>query len=367
MYISTYTGERQTLIADIEMKVISIIIAIIFFCINIIETQAGEKPFVSATLMVAVPDESHIQSAYGHAFLRMECPSEQLDYCFSLETSGWEKPLNILTGNYAVRVRAVETSTYLNQFNNSSSKREVRSYPLNLTTQEIQHLWKDLDDTMMLGILPYHDFVTNGCSQQLMNIIIRNINGRMVFDTKAIEDYGTTVLAMALCNPHTSSYLNLLLPYIGNCKADFEKLAPQDRLFIPSCLAQILEHATIVDNHGVSRSFLKESTHCEPIKISSHYPWLYWFAMAAMAVLTITYITMQCESKISRKVTLPANIMIVTAYTLLFMFLLFITSTSKVSVIKGWNWNYIWLNQLWIVVIYYITKHFINKLKTKSV
>ncbi len=351
----------------LELKTFSIIIATSFFCLNIIDAQAEEKPFVSATLMIAVPDESHIQSAYGHAFLRMECPSERLDYCFSLETSGWEKPLNILTGNYAVRIRAVETSAYLAQFNNSGCEREVLSHPLNLTTQEIQHLWKDLDDTMMLGILPYHDFVENGCSQELMNIIIRNINGKLVFDTKSVNAYGTNVLAMALCNPHACPYLNMLFPLIGNHKADFGRLEPQYRLFIPSCIAQILEHATIVDKHGVSRSFFKEGTRCEPVRVGSHYPWTYWLILTVMAILMTAYITMQCKNKISRKVAAPANIVLGTAYTLLFLFLLFLSVTSKVSVLKGWNWNYLWLNPLWIIVTHYITKHFINKLKTKSV
>ena len=341
-------GTNQTMKTD--MKKSGAILTLTLLLFGLTGLKAENVPFVYATLVTVDPDEAHVQSAYGHAFLRMQCPSEKLDYCFSLETQGWTQPLNILTGNYEVRLLAKPTAEYVSQFDNDSCHRQLHHYPLNLTTDELKHLWKDLDDTMMEQALPYHDFVKNGCSQGIMNIVMRNINGTLTFDEPKIECYGTTTLGLALKNLHRPSYVETVMPLLANHNAVFGRLEPSQRLFIPTCLPQILASATINDANGTTRPLIKPGTRVESIATRSSFPWTYTWQVVLAAALYTLYIIIERKRKIPRKVAKPLGIILATAYTLLFLLMVWVTSTTRVSVLSGWTWSYLWINPIWVFV-----------------
>jgi hypothetical protein len=71
-------------------------------------------------------------------------------------------------------------------------------------------------------------------------------------------------------------------------------------------------------------------------------------------VLAVTlyslYIIIERKRKIPRKAAKPLGIILATAYTLLFLLMVWVTSTTRVSVLSGWTWSYLWINPIWVFV-----------------
>lgn len=105
--------------------------------------------FVTASLLISAPLKA-LYSVFGHATLRMECPTHQLDCIYTFESDA-----NIGTfmtgvaGKAKARYVAVSTDTFLRD--SRIQGREVRQYRLNLTPKEKQELWRLLDGELMAG------------------------------------------------------------------------------------------------------------------------------------------------------------------------------------------------------------------------
>ena len=57
-----------------------------------INALAADPDFIKVSLLIVEPG-NQVYSQYGHAALRMECPSNNMDFCFSFEMnlSFWQK------------------------------------------------------------------------------------------------------------------------------------------------------------------------------------------------------------------------------------------------------------------------------------
>ena len=127
-----------------------------------------DENFVTASLIVAEPSNV-IYSVMGHCALRMECPSEQLDYCFTLESDTQLGDfIKFFSGKCMARVVSVPTPDYLQTF--TTEGREVKQYPLNLHIKEKQLLWKNLDDEEMTPPHLRFDFLNTNC--MMMSILM---------------------------------------------------------------------------------------------------------------------------------------------------------------------------------------------------
>ncbi len=105
--------------------------------------------FIRASLMIASPGNV-LYSCVGHAFIRMECPTHGLDYCFSYESEGVrQKVLKFLSGNLKMGMMAVPTDGFLSQYRNNG--RGVMEYNLNLSIPYKQKLWELLDSRVEAG------------------------------------------------------------------------------------------------------------------------------------------------------------------------------------------------------------------------
>ena len=103
---------------------------------------AGDDGFISCSILAVSPG-AEIYQVFGHALVRMECPSEGLDFVFTFESNGdrsvWH---NFLYGSEGMVV-AVETDRFLRDI--AEEGRGVTSYFLNLSPRQKQELWRELD------------------------------------------------------------------------------------------------------------------------------------------------------------------------------------------------------------------------------
>lgn len=122
---------------------------------------ATRDDFVSASLLLASPGNS-IYSVFGHSALRMQCPSQKLDYCFTFETeNGLAGYVKFFAGQAKAGFAAVPTAEYLATY--AKEGRGVTAYPLNLTPHEKQELWRALDNDMVQGPHRKYNLIKNQC------------------------------------------------------------------------------------------------------------------------------------------------------------------------------------------------------------
>ena len=127
--------------------------------------------FITASLLVMSPGDE-LYSCAGHACIRLECPTFNLDYCFSYESeSVKEKVLTFFMGKLKMGMFAIPTAEYLKL--GRESGRGVMQYPLNLPPDAKQRLWKHLDDKVAEGANLSYDYLERGCAQSLFVALSR--------------------------------------------------------------------------------------------------------------------------------------------------------------------------------------------------
>ena len=129
----------------------------------------SDPNFVTASLLIMSPGDE-LYSCAGHACIRLECPTFNLDYCFSYESeSVKEKVLTFFMGKLKMGMFAVPTEDYLKL--GRESGRGVMQYRLNLPPDAKQRLWKVLDEKVAEGpSLPY-DYLKRGCAQAVFQTL----------------------------------------------------------------------------------------------------------------------------------------------------------------------------------------------------
>lgn len=122
--------------------------------------------FVKTSIIIASPARP-IYSVFGHAALRMECPSAGLDYCFTFEMeAGTAGVVKFFFGQSEAGFAAVPTKEFLKSFKNE--RRQVRQYELNLTLDEKRELWRALDEDMMQGANRRFNMLRDNCVSMVM-------------------------------------------------------------------------------------------------------------------------------------------------------------------------------------------------------
>lgn len=111
-----------------------------------LSVERSDPDFVTASLLVASPGKALYQCT-GHAALRMECTAYGLDHVFSFETNVdvWK----FISGKSKGRMAAIPTGEYLAQFREEG--RGVTAYKLNLTPEQKQMLWREMDQSIETG------------------------------------------------------------------------------------------------------------------------------------------------------------------------------------------------------------------------
>ena len=124
--------------------------------------------FVTVSLLLASPGNK-IYSIFGHCGLRMQCPSQHLDYVYTFEMeSGAAGYAKFFAGQAKAGFAAVPTAEYLNTY--AQEERGITAYTLNLTPHEKQELWRALDNDMAQGPHRKYNLIKNQCLS--MNLLL---------------------------------------------------------------------------------------------------------------------------------------------------------------------------------------------------
>lgn len=127
------------------------------------------EDFVTASLLVTDPGNI-LYSVLGHACLRLQCPTFNLDYIFSYESEGVEgKVFRFLINDLKMGMTALDLDEYLQPY--IEEKRGVREYILNLPPEVKSELWRMCDERLAQGMMLEYDPVERGCAISVMHSV----------------------------------------------------------------------------------------------------------------------------------------------------------------------------------------------------
>ena len=140
------------------------------------------EDFVTVSLLVADPTDwrDDMMGADGHAFLRLHCPTFDLDYCYSYESEPIEGNLwRALTGKLKMGLFCFSTESQIQSY--QKWHRTVHEYKLNLPPDAKQRLWRIMDEQVSLGNMLPMDLFRRGCTITIVHFV------RQALDTVDIK------------------------------------------------------------------------------------------------------------------------------------------------------------------------------------
>lgn len=130
------------------------------------------EDFVQVSLCVADPTDwtDDVLGTKGHAFLRLECPTFNLDYCFTYEGENTNDNIfRYLTGKTKMGLFAYPTNDYLEDYRKWN--RSVHMYHLTMPADAEQRLWEIMDKHKTPGLTLRHDLNKYGCANSAVRYV----------------------------------------------------------------------------------------------------------------------------------------------------------------------------------------------------
>lgn len=248
--------------------------------------------FVSVSLMVADPTNwrDDVLGTQGHAFLRLQCPVFDLDYCFSYESEHVNTQLSkYAQGKLKMGMFAYPTDAYLEDYRRWN--RAVHEYRLNLPPEVETRLWEIMDNKLSRGLSMKLDLSRRGCAISAVHFIKAALQ-----DIPIVYPLGTRYETLSRreilyqdmeANPWLRLVSCAMVPnaYDKDCSIDEKLIAPAD-------LAEVWSQSTV--NGKVFAEYIGDivsSTHTE-----SEPPFI-TPQLLAWALLLITLLLMAIGAK----------------------------------------------------------------------
>lgn len=217
---------------------------------NMPETEADSSDFITASLLIMQPDQSNMVSYFGHTALRLQCPSANLDFCFTFDSFSSNNYWNLLMGKERTSLIPVESAIFFKDY--QSRHRKVYEHELNLTLSEERRLWQLIDRYVEMGDFMQTDYVNRGCAGETALIIASVVNGSLKYP-RTLYCLGDTQAEII------GKYLNdntwqQLMCYIFAAHDVHRTLADnEEKLMLPTVLEMVWKETTIVSERGAER------------------------------------------------------------------------------------------------------------------
>ena len=218
---------------------------------------AERTDYVSASLLIASPGPS-FASCYGHAALRMQCPSQKMDYCFTYEMAESTHPfIDFISGKGRCGLLAIPTSHYLSVFEHEA--RGVMQYDLLLTPGEESRLWQLLDSYVEKGLYLPLDLMHHSCAQECAALVVAALDNRTLqyVHRSPTETPSLRTLGWTACPQQSWQQLSIAL--IVGQEGNQQPRTQEEALLTPELLKQAFRQATLVDTSGRKQPLLSAS------------------------------------------------------------------------------------------------------------
>ena len=228
-----------------------------------------DPDFVWVSLCIADPtDQSQdYLGMTGHTFLRLQCPTFGLDYCFSYESERIKGQLwDYVTGKLKMGMYAVPTNEYIEDYR--TWKRAVHEYRINMPADAEQRLWEQMDNHMISENDMQMDLVKYDCANTLLRYVERALSPTQI-NYEWPEKF-LTKSAMELAEDQLSNYPWSLLVVRLTAGKEYAKLTtPKQKILYPADLLEVWSKATI--NGEPMLMYVGDLVEAEPVVVKK--PW----------------------------------------------------------------------------------------------
>ena len=241
------------------------------------------EDFVQVSLMIADPTDfsDDALGLAGHSFLRLQCPTFNLDYCFSYEGESVNDNLyRYLSGQTKMGMFAVRTDEYMEDYRRWN--RSVHEYRLTLPPEAEQRLWEIMDNHITRGITLRQDLNKYGCAITVVRYVKKALETTPIVYAPDVEMDHMTRREIGYRSLANHPWLRLFSMIMTDNKAD-ENLPIDEKLIIPVDLAAVWQQATI--NGEPMATYLGDIVEGAPLEESK--PW-FTPVIAAILIVLIT-------------------------------------------------------------------------------
>ncbi len=239
--------------------------------------------FVKVSLCIADPVnwKDDALGTSGHAFLRMQCPTFGLDYCFSYEGENVNDNLyRYLSGQTKMGMFAIPTSEYLEDYRKWN--RSVYEYRLALPPEAEQRLWEIMDNHLTKGIVLRQDLNKYGCAITVVRYVKKALEDTPIVYAHDEEMERMTRREIGYRSLENHPWLRLMSMVMTDNKAD-KNIPIDEKLIVPADLASVWQQATVQGEPFAT--YIGDIVEGAPLDDSK--PW-FTPLLAALLILLIT-------------------------------------------------------------------------------
>lgn len=228
-----------------------------------------DPDFVWVSLCIADPtDQSQdYLGITGHAFLRLQCTTFGLDYCYSYESEKIKGQLcDYLTGKLRMGMFVLPTDTYVEDYR--VWKRAVHEYRINLPPEAELRLWEQMDNHMMTERDMEMNLFRFGCTNTILRYVEKALSPIQI-DYNWPDKY-VTMSAMEIYEDHLKDYpWNMLGIRLIEGRRIREKQTLKQKINFPTDLVEVWSQSTI--NGEPVLDYVGDIVSAVPVVVSK--PW----------------------------------------------------------------------------------------------
>lgn len=225
--------------------------------------------FVLVSLCIADPtDQSQdYLGMTGHSFLRLQCPTFGLDYCFSYESERIKGQMwDYLTGKLKMGMYAVPTDEYIEDYR--VWRRAVHEYRINMPADAEQRLWEQMDNHMTTEKDMQMNLIKFGCTNTILRYVEKALSPTQI--KYNWPDKFLTKSAMEIAEEQLDNYPWSLLVVRLTAGKEYAKLTtPKQKILYPADLLKAWSNATI--NGEPMLTYVGDLVEAEPVVVKK--PW----------------------------------------------------------------------------------------------
>lgn len=282
-----------------------------------IDRAAQDEDFVRASLLVIGPGDN-VVTCFGHAAIRMQCPTHQLDYCFTFEMKLAEgEHTKFLTGQAKAGFMAAPTGVFMEQYKRQG--RSIDEYDLNLTPKQEQTLWRNLDREIAQEARWSYDFITVNCGSMCVWIIQQSLlDEHIEYQQLPTVLQGTYSDVMDYVG-EDAPWLNLYF-HVRYFSRRNDTGALADKM-APTLLAEAWQHALLTSPTGGSRPVITASRQLAPQTLRTGPVWLTpakALVIAIIIIIVFIFIKTKFMKRLftsNKRLVLTAALALSTAFT----------------------------------------------------
>ncbi|MBR1462551.1 MAG: DUF4105 domain-containing protein [Prevotella sp.] len=303
-----------------------------------VTVAADSSNFVTASILILEPTNA-IVSVFGHVAVRMECPSENLDYVFTLENN---PNANAFTTGIMAKAPAcyvaVPASVYINDA--KSFKRGLVQYELNLNLQEKRELWRLLDENIANKNHGNFNLRTNSC----LSVAIQAVQNCLAFDH---FEWGEMKFPRTLCDGDFLRYSLQKAPwsefiFVSFCGSLYGKHSPEENRMTPESIIGLLKDARFVDSASGEWRPVIAGDGVTIVKAEHEYRASFWSPLVVFGILFLLTLLVTAAQWMLKWDTTAHwfDLFLFSFQALIFALMLYVCLFSEIFG-EVWNWYFI--------------------------